>query len=191
LHNFYKIKTIIKSLNILVAAVAIIASGYALHGAYVVAKHLGSVFDTYTVESLKWIDKNVPKKSAILTNWADGYIVQLYATRPTVTDGLLEDRENRKRIIETAEALYSFDQKELYLLCKRLGARYILMPTDKNEEYAITASKIYSDYFDGQNSPTKMCSNTTLYKLFYAPENLADFTLKQQNKKYLIYEVGF
>jgi hypothetical protein len=65
------------------------------------------------------------------------------------------------------------------------------MPTDKNEEYAITASKIYSDYFDGQNSPTKMCSNTTLYKLFYAPENLADFTLKQQNKKYLIYEVGF
>lgn len=175
--------------NLVFVAVILLTCVQLVHTSYRYASHLGSVFDRPTAESLKWINANTSEGSAILTYWADGYVVQLYTGRPTITDGLLEDRENKKRIIETGKALYATDEKALYRLCKQYDCEYMLLPTNQTKGYAMAAGVNYADYFTSPGRPTRKGRNITLFKLLTTPKKSTYFTLKHRNKKYLLFKV--
>ena len=69
-----------------------------------------------------------PPGATVLTLWSDGYDVQRYAGRATVVDGFLEGDEARRRLVETAGALMQTSTDSLAAVCRRYGARWLLVP---------------------------------------------------------------
>lgn len=176
-YNFKNIKIKTRIMHLVIFLIASITCLQMSFTAHAYARHLGSVFDGPTLESLKWINGSTPKNSPILTYWTDGYAVQLYTGRPTIMDGLLEDRKNQERIMEAGKAMYSTDEIELYNLCKKYSAKYILLPANQIRGYALTVAPTAS------KDP-----NAVLFKLLNSPEKSNYFILRNRNEKYLIYE---
>ena len=79
-------------------------------------------------EALAFLRDHASTNAVVLSLWDDGYDVQGQAHRRTVVDGLLENAENRRRILELDTALMAPTAEPLLQLCDRYGASWLLVP---------------------------------------------------------------
>ena len=78
--------------------------------------------------AIEFIRTHSDRAAVVLTDWDTGYDVQTLADRPTAVDGLLESPENRRRILALYAACMDTSAAPLEALCRRLGARWLLLP---------------------------------------------------------------
>lgn len=142
----------------------------------------------YLKEMLNVIDKTIPKDAVILCYWSDGYPVQTYCSKPTITDGLFESPEIVKRIIDESKIYYSYSEDDLFKLCKNYGATHILMPSNRKLAYAGYANVEYSKYYR-REGPTPLAKTTLLYRFIYTPEVLTRFQLLFKNDEFTFFKV--
>ncbi len=69
-----------------------------------------------------------PHDRIVLTTAEFGYDVQRYAGCGTLTDGLLESRENQRRILETTSTLLQPNDAKVVELCRRYRVTHLLIP---------------------------------------------------------------
>jgi len=177
-----------RSIRLTVLAIVVIMSTKTVADAYGMASTRGTRLDPYLAEALVKIRALTPPAAAISCYWADGYVVQTYCGRPTLTDGLFESREIVKRILEESKAYYSEDEDELWSYCARYGATYLLVPMRRTESYANQAGVPYGKYFSGER-PTALGSRTMLARLLFDPAGLTRFREIFRNREYVLYEL--
>ncbi|MFC2140114.1 STT3 domain-containing protein [Candidatus Auribacterota bacterium] len=139
-----------------------------------------------------WIRKNIDKGTVLMSYWGQGYTTQLYTGCPTLTDGFLENEEIRKRIMEIETAFYATKEKDLYDICKKYHARYIILPIFKTQAMAKTAGVDYRLYENWrERKPTELGLKTTLFKMIYdsGPGRLRYFKTRFKTKMYRVLEV--
>jgi len=78
-------------------------------------------------ETYAWLRENLPGHGAIAASWSMGFELQTYAGRPTLTDGFLENRLNRDRLLAFYRALYGEDEGRLAAFCRRHGAHWLVL----------------------------------------------------------------
>jgi hypothetical protein len=81
------------------------------------------------VQAMAWIRGNAPSTATILSAADLGYDLQRYTGRGTVMDGLLESRENQRRILEVYGAFLSRETAALDSVCARYGVTHFLVPS--------------------------------------------------------------
>ena len=142
----------------------------------------------YLGQALLVIKKRTPPESVILCYWADGYPIQTYCNRPTITDGLFESPEIVRRIIGISEIYYSYNKNELWDFCKEYGVTHILIPTNRKKAYAGYAGVDYDRYFR-KNKVTPQGKFTTLYTLIFTPDKTDKFRPLYRNREFILYRV--
>lgn len=120
--------------------------------------------------ALAWLKADARPGDVVLGDWGRGYVIQLATGLPTVTDGLLELPEMRRRIGAFAAALYAEDEGPLLALCHEHGARYLWLNADKRGVYAAYAGLRITDYFSG-GQPTARGWRTNYVRLLARPES--------------------
>src|SRR5439155_11046267 len=103
-------------------AVATAATGALL------AESRRAAYDRDLSEALAFLRQHTAAGAAVAAPWWYGYETQAVAERPTVTDGLLESRENQRRILELFAAWVARDPAPLRQFCARYRVRYVLVP---------------------------------------------------------------
>jgi asparagine N-glycosylation enzyme membrane subunit Stt3 len=139
-------------------------------------------------QALAKIQDLTPPGAPVACNWPDGYMVQSYCNRPTLTDGLFESREIVSRILEESEAYYSDDESKLWHYCVRHGATYLLVPVRRTQAYADQAGVVYETYF-GPAGPTAAGKETVLFRLIHEPGSVKHFQELYRNPMYVLYQV--
>jgi Oligosaccharyl transferase STT3, N-terminal len=134
------------------------------------------------------IQDMTPVNAVLVCYWADGYPIQTYTRRATTTDGLFESPEIVKRIIRESKAYYSYDEDDLWNLCREYGATHLLVPFRRKQSYSRYAGVDYDKYFPGM-SVTREGELTTLYRLLGAPNRLRRFSRLYENNEYVLYQV--
>lgn len=151
-------------------------------------RKMGTKLNVNLKEALITINETTPKNSVILCYWSDGYVIQTYTSKPTLTDGLLESPEITKRIISLSKIYYLGTEEELSKYCKRFGATYLLVPYGRKKSYAAYSGVDINDYFK-KDGPTKKGEKTLLYKLLYRIEEVKKFSFMYSNEDYVLYNV--
>ena len=139
-------------------------------------------------QALTKIRDLTPPGAVVACNWPDGYMVQSYCGRPTLTDGLFESREIVSRILEESEAYYSDDEDKLWNYCVRHGAAYLLVPENRTQSYAHQAGVAYETYFRG-GKPTEAGKAIVLFRLMREHGGLEHFQEVFRNSGYVLYQV--
>jgi asparagine N-glycosylation enzyme membrane subunit Stt3 len=139
-------------------------------------------------QALAKIEDITPPNAVVACAWPDGYMVQSYCGRPTLTDGLFESQEIVSRILEESEAYYSSDENRLWNYCVRHGATHLLVPMRRTESYADQAGVPYENYFP-PSGPTAAGKATVLYGLMHEPERIKHFKELYRNPMYVLYQV--
>ncbi|MDD5356357.1 MAG: STT3 domain-containing protein, partial [Candidatus Omnitrophica bacterium] len=139
-------------------------------------------------QAIAMINKLTPKNAVILCDWPDGYPIQTYCRRPTNTDGMLENPEIIKRIVEIAKIYYSSNEDDLTAFCNKYKITHILISNYKTQVYAVYAGRDYPKF----NNPLYaylLPKPLLLYKFICEPKKLEKFRLLYRNEEFLIYEV--
>jgi hypothetical protein len=139
-------------------------------------------------QALEAINRIVPQSEPLICNWADGYPIQTYCNRPTVTDGLFESPEIVRRIIAESRAYMSSGDDEFIGLCRAYGVKYILVPKDRKMAYSGYAGVPYGLLIRG-NAPTARGMKTLLFRLIYRPQDQAMFQLLYDNKNFSLFKL--
>jgi asparagine N-glycosylation enzyme membrane subunit Stt3 len=160
------------------------SGGYRMASAW----HRDSRLRNSLAQALAKIQDLTPPGAAIACNWADGYMVQSYGNRPTLTDGLFESREIVSRILEESEAYYSDDESKLWSYCVRHGAAYLLVPVRRTQSYAHQAGVAYETYY-APAGPTAAGKATVLFRLIHEPGSVKHFRELYRNPMYVLYQV--
>lgn len=79
------------------------------------------------VAAYTWLKKNATLQANVVSNWSHGYEIQTLAGLRTVTDGYLEDPQNRGRILELLRALLSTDEADLVSFMKKQKGGYLIL----------------------------------------------------------------
>ncbi|HYV84889.1 MAG TPA: STT3 domain-containing protein [Patescibacteria group bacterium] len=152
------------------------------------ARHLDTRIGTHLTQALVKIRDLTPPGAAVSCYWAEGYMVQSYCDRPTLTDGLFESGEIVSRILEESKAYYSDDEGALWNYCVRHGAAYLLVPVYRTMSYAHQAGVDYGTYF-GADGPTAAGKATVLFRLLHEPGSLKHFHELFRSPTYILYQV--
>ena len=171
-----------------VLTVVLIISTTTAWDAYRMASTRGTRLDPYLAQAVVQIRTLAPPDTAVSCYWADGYVIQTYCNRPTLTDGLFESREIVRRILEESKAYYSQEEDDLWNYCTRYGAAYLLLPVRRKESYADQAGVPYGKYFTSKG-PTTLGSQTILARLLYDPSSLRRFREIFRSRGYVLYEI--
>ena len=182
-----KSKKSLRRLLICVIAVLLIKTGYDSYK-MISTRESNTKIRPYLKQVLSVINNRTPKNAVILCYWADGYPIQTYCNRPTITDGLFESQEIVNRIIAVSKIYYSYSEKELLDFCKIYGVTHILVPVNRKMVYSGYAGVKYRQYYR-KKGPTSNGKLTTLYKLIYTPKELSKFHLLYKNKEFRFYRV--
>jgi hypothetical protein len=86
------------------AALLLAALAWTAHDAWRLARILPARLDPETRSALAWLRTEARPGDVVLGDWGRGYVVQLEAGLPTVTDGFLELPEMRRRIAAFGDA---------------------------------------------------------------------------------------
>ncbi len=172
-----------------VLALALVGLFFTANDARRLAAVLPARRDPATAATLAWLRGAARPGDVLLGDWGPGYAVQLSTGMPTVTDGLLELAEMRRRIAAFATALYAEDEAELIALCRAHGARFIWVPAQKRQIHAAYAGRRFTDYFTG-NRPTARGARTNYAKLVLQPAALESLSFRYRAGPHLIYEVA-
>ena len=178
----------VKNIILCIIIITLIKTGYDAHRLAVTRYPANTEIRPYLKQVLVNINKNLPRNSVILCYWSDGYPIQTYCGRPTVTDGLFESPEIVRRIIDISKIYYSYNEDELLNFCKKYGVTHILVPANRKHVYAGYAGVQYGKYYQ-KGGPTAMGSLTNLHKLIYTPEELNNFHRLFSNKEFSLYQV--
>jgi hypothetical protein len=154
------------------AAAASVAAGLAwtAHDAVRLVRVLPARLAPELRAALAWLKAEARPGDVVLGDWGRGYVIQLAAGLPTVTDGLLELPEMRRRIGAFATALYAEEEGPLVALCHEHGARYLWVSAEKRGVNAAYAGLAASDYFHG-GQPTARGWRTNYVRLLARPES--------------------
>jgi asparagine N-glycosylation enzyme membrane subunit Stt3 len=179
-----------REIRMAVLAIVLVISAKTAWDAYKMAsyRHPDTRPGLYLSEALIKIRTLTPSTSVVSSYWADGYPIQTYSHRPTLTDGLFESREIVSRILEESKAYYSQDEEDLWNYCTRFGATYLLLPTRRTESYAHQAGVPYDSYFTSEG-PTTLGTRTVLARLLHDPADSKRFREIFRNKGYVLYEI--
>ncbi|MDD5568032.1 MAG: STT3 domain-containing protein [Candidatus Omnitrophica bacterium] len=140
--------------------------------------------DAELKQSILAVNRLTSENSVILCDWGQGYSIQTYCNRPTITDGLLESPEIIKRIITVAKIFSSYDEEALWFFCKEYGVTHILVA--KRPDYAFAYSQYSNRSFtmgkgaNGKDAPL-------IYKLFYRSPDLKRIDFLYENKGFILY----
>src|SRR5262249_53473330 len=110
-----------RGLRYAVLAVVLLISTRTAWGAWRMASSRGTRLEPNLSEALVRMRTLTPPGAAVSCYWADGYLIQSYCNRPTLTDGLFESREIVKRILDESRAYFSQDEGDLWNYCRRYG----------------------------------------------------------------------
>jgi hypothetical protein len=102
-------------------AVTLIAGAVHAAGAF---SHLGADES----RALRFVAEQTPPNAIVATLWDAGYDLEARGGRASLCDGLIEDDENRRRIIALDAALMRRDGAALIRLCDQYGATWLLVP---------------------------------------------------------------
>ncbi len=116
------------------------------------------------------------------TQWTDGYPVQTYGKRATITDGLFEVPEIRKRVIEESRAMVSKDEKSLVDFCIKYGVSYVVFDRKYTGSYAKYAGK---SFIVRSDAPPEIGKKEPL--LFLKPDKLKHFEIVMSSKSLIVY----
>ncbi len=84
-------------------------------------------------EVFNYIRNNIANNVPIVSIWGYGYEIEYYTNHPAITDGYLEDKITRERIIKFSNVLFSGKELELISFLKRFKSKYLLLnKTDYN-----------------------------------------------------------
>ena len=180
-------RVVVKNVIFCVICLILLKTGYDAYR-LIATRHVNTKIEPRLKESLAAINKLVPEDAVMLSYWADGYLIQTYCLRPTVTDGLFESPEIVKRIAATARMLYSYSEDDLWNFCKSYGVTHVLVPTYRKTAFADDGAINYRSYYR-KNSPTELGKLTTMYKLIYAPKSSDKFDIIYANKEFRLYRV--
>lgn len=75
-----------------------------------------------------FLNEHAPANAIVGAPWWYGYDLQSHAARATLADGLLENRENQRRIIEFYTALLAPDPDTLTAFCRAHQVTHLLIP---------------------------------------------------------------
>ena len=78
--------------------------------------------------ALGFLRDHAPRGAVVLSLWDAGYDIQNQTGLATVVDGLLENGENRRRIVELDQALMEPGPAALARLCERFHVTWLLIP---------------------------------------------------------------
>jgi phosphatidylglycerophosphate synthase len=150
--------------------------------------HVDSRLGKHLAEALDKIQDLTPPGAAVACYWADGYMVQSYCMRPTLTDGLFEDKEIVSRILDESKAYYSDNETPLWDYCSRHGAAYLLVSVQRAESYARQAGLTFDTYFPN-TGPTEAGKATVLFRMLRMPDSLKHFHELFRNPGYILFQV--
>ncbi len=136
------------------------------------------------------INEQTSENAVILSHWPDGYVIQAYCNRPTITDGLIESRRIVDRIMELSKiyCLPGKTEKDLLKFCVKYGVTHILVPFNKTPVYAGYANLSHPEddlYFKSLPNREQML----IYKFIYYPASFEHFRYLFDNQKYMLLEV--
>jgi len=176
-----------RSIAIALIALVIGKTGYDAYR-LAVTRYVNTKLDPALAECVTKIKALTPPDAVFLSYWADGYPIQTYCGRATLTDGLFESPEIVRRIIAESKAYYSYNEKDLRDFCARYGATHVLVPNYRKMSYAGYAGVEYRLFFVN-NKPTPLGRLTTLCKMMYYPGELVFFKMIFRNKEFVLYQV--
>jgi hypothetical protein len=133
------------------------------------------------------INKLLPKHAVILCDWPEGYFIQTYCMRPTLTDGLLESPQIIQRAIAIAKIYYSTDENALLEFCRRFGVTHILISVEQEQTYAVYAGIDYDNYRIGKRDAS--FKSTLFYRLIRDADSLKSFSRLYSNATFILYEI--
>ncbi len=87
-----------------------------------------SALDPDTAAVLAWLRAHRAGETPVATTWAEGFDVEAYARRATLSDGFLESPESVRRVEEFARASLATSPESLAAFCRRYGARQLVVP---------------------------------------------------------------
>ena len=118
--------------GLLIVLIIIISAKTGYDSCRLAATRYGNIkIRPYLKQALNAIDRLAREDSVILCHWPEGYPIQTYCHRPTITDGLFESPEIVKRIMTISKIYYSSDEDRLGAFCKKYGVTHILVPVNK------------------------------------------------------------
>jgi len=106
-------------------------------------------------ETYDWLRGNLPAHGAIAASWSLGFELQTYTGRPTLTDGFLESRLNRERLLAFYRALYGEDEEQLAAYCRRHGARWLVLDRSHLLPVARTLELPWREWVDVAEGPDR------------------------------------
>ncbi len=183
----FRYKKTVRFMILALITIAFIKTGYDSYR-LAVTRYTNTKIGPYLKQALIAINKFTASDSVILSYWADGYPIQTYCNRPTITDGLFESPEIVKRIIAESRIYYSYNEEELWNFCKQYGVTNILVPANRKMAYAGYAGVDYGRYYQ-KNLPTTLGRLTNLSKLLYEPKELKRFHSLYRNNEFILYAV--
>jgi asparagine N-glycosylation enzyme membrane subunit Stt3 len=83
-------------------------------------------------KAIEFLRTHARPGAVVMCDWDAGYEIQSRAGLATVTDGLLESAENRRRIVELYAAMMDPTSAPLEALCRRYRAGWLLLPTSSS-----------------------------------------------------------
>lgn len=128
-----------------------------------------------------YIRHRTSPKAVFWTQWSDGYPVQTYGRRATITDGLFEVPEVRRRVVEEARVMVSQDERKLADFCIKYGVDYVLF----DRKYAGSYARYLKTSVVSAEAPPE--NGKLPPSLFLKPNQLRHFELVISSKALLLY----
>jgi asparagine N-glycosylation enzyme membrane subunit Stt3 len=129
-----------------------------------------------------FIRTNTSPKAVFWTQWSDGYLVQTYGKRATITDGLFEVPEIRRRVVEESKVMMARDEQSLVDFCLKYDVNYVLFDRKYAGSYAKYAG---NRIIVRQDAPPVIGKKESL--LFTKPDQLKHFELVISSPALLLY----
>jgi len=138
------------------------------------------------INNINW---KTPKDAVILCDWSDGYTIQTYCNRPTITDAFLEYNVIVDRIFTISRIYTSSDEKLLWDFCKKNGVTHIIVTRNIKKAHTLFAGLDYDLYYDKDGLPTEAGKKTVLYRLTYEPNSFKELSLIHINNEFCLYRL--
>jgi hypothetical protein len=140
--------------------------------------------------ALRFVAERTPPNAIVATLWDVGYDLQARGRRASLVDGLIEDDENRRRIVALDQALMERRAEPLARLCDRYRVGWLLVPdaTSLQSVAAVASDPVAGKIVRGEPLIEGVDTDRVLYHLMMGDAPTAGFRRAFVSGAWSVYE---